>query len=299
MLHLAAPHGDTIADGGEGADVRVLDHRPLADDGGAADRALEDARPLFHDDLAQDLRVRDRAVAVGKQGVENDAVRLQEILEPSRVFPPPLDHVRAHDLARVDEPLDRIRDLELPPRRGCDGLDGPEDGGVEHVDAHQRQVRRRRLGLLDESHHLAVAQLGDPELARVGHPRQQDLAIGLLLAEALHQGGELFPDQVVPQVHAEGVRSDEGLRDEDGVGETERGLLLDVGHRDPEATAVPDGLADLPARIAHHDADLPDPGGRQRLDPVEKDGLVGHGNQLLGRGEGDGPEPGSAPTRED
>ncbi len=196
----------------------------------------------------------------------------------------------------VDEPLDGIRDLELPSRRRLDRLDRLEHRGVEHVDADEGEVGGRHLRLLGEAHHLAVLELGHPELGRVGHAGQENLALGLLLAEARDEGRELLANQVVAEVHAEWVRAQEVLRDEDRVGEPEGGVLLDIGDGDAESLAVADGVPDLLMRVADHDADLADARRLERLYPIEEDRLVGHRNELLGRGEGDGPEPGSAPT---
>jgi len=186
-----------------------------------------------------------------------------------------------------------------PRAEGLMALTGLEDRRVEHVDADQRQVGRRDLGLLDEPHHLAVPELGDAELGRIGHAGEQDLALRLLVAEARDERLELLADQVVAQVHAEGVRAQEGLGDEDRVGESQRSVLLDVRHRHAEVPTVADRVTDLLVGLADHDADLADAGSRQRLDPIEEDGLVGHRDQLLGRGEGDGAEPRSAPAGED
>ena len=55
-----------------------------------------------------------------------------------------------------------------------------------------------------------------------------------------------------------------------------------------EPRAVPDGLADLVAGLGgDDDPDLLDPGVGHRLDPVEEDGPVGDGDELLGAREGD------------
>ncbi len=162
-------HRHAVADRGERSDVGVLDDGAAADDGGAPHRALRDAGAGLHDHLAQDLALLDLSLRAWRQRVEDDAVGLQHVLEPARVLPPSLDHVRPHEVAMVDQPLDGVRDLELAARRRHDGLHRLEDRRVEHVHADQRQVRGRRLRLLDEPHDIAVAQLGHAELARVGH----------------------------------------------------------------------------------------------------------------------------------
>src|SRR5262249_54250200 len=108
-----------------------------------------------------------------------------------------------------------------------------------------------------------------------------------------------LPDEVVAQVHAKGVGAEEGLRDQHGVSEAEGSVLLDVRDRDAEAPPVTHGVADLLARVTHHDADIGDTGGGERLDPIEEDGLVGPRNELLGGGERDGSQPGPTAARED
>src|SRR5207249_4558702 len=55
MLDLAAAHDDAVADGGEGADVRLLDRGAAAYDRRPADRAVVDLGAGLDDDLAEDL----------------------------------------------------------------------------------------------------------------------------------------------------------------------------------------------------------------------------------------------------
>ena len=81
-----------------------------------------------------------------------------------------------HAVALVDEPLDRVGDLELAPRRRLDRAHRVVDGRVEQVDADEREVGRRIGRLLDESHDVARGvERGDAELARVVDVREQDL----------------------------------------------------------------------------------------------------------------------------
>jgi len=83
--------------------------------------------------------------------LEDDAVRREEVAHL-----PGVDPGVAHDLgpnvgAEVDQLLDRVRDLELAPRRGRNLVDGFEEALVEHVDADDGQVGRWLGGLLDQS----------------------------------------------------------------------------------------------------------------------------------------------------
>ena len=49
-------------------------------------------------------------------GLEHEAVALQQGLQLAGVLPPAVEHLVAHPVAVVDEPLDRVGDLELAAR---------------------------------------------------------------------------------------------------------------------------------------------------------------------------------------
>ncbi len=115
--------------------------------------------------------------------------------------------------------------ISSSPRGGrLDPVDRLEDGGVEHVDADQRQVALRLLGLLDQAPDLAfVGQLGDAELLGVRHLGEQDLGVAAQGAELVHQAGDAAGDQVVAQVHDERRAGQELLGDHDRVSEAAAG----------------------------------------------------------------------------
>ena len=116
----------------------------------------------------------------------------------------------------------------------------------------------------------------------IGHRREQDESLGRLAAERGHQVHDAVAQQVVAEVHDERGVAQIGLGGQDGVRQAERLVLLDVLDGDAEGRAVARGGADLGARLGgDDDADLLDAGSRHRLDPVEQDGLVGHGHELL------------------
>ena len=79
----------------------------------------------------------------------------------------------------------------------------------------------------------------------------------------------------------------------------ERRRLAQVGHAQAEARAVADRGLDFGVGVADDDADLVDAGLAQGLEAVEEDGFVGDGHELLGRGVGDGPQPGAGAAAED
>ena len=76
-------------------------------------------------------------------------------------FHQPLDPVALDPVAAVDQPLDRVGDLELAAPGGLDRPRGLEDRRAEHVDADERQVAGRVLRLLDQAHDPVAVELGD------------------------------------------------------------------------------------------------------------------------------------------
>ena len=288
-------------------DVAVGDRGVLTDDGRAADVGVDHHRALLDDDPALDARRGvDAAVDARLDRLEHQTVALEQRLELAGVLPPTVEHLVTDLVAVVDQPLDRVGDLQLAPGGRLDRLHRIEDRGVEQVHADERQVRRRNLGLLDQGDHVAVlAELGDTEALRVLDPCQQDLRRGRLRRtlegqlgrrgtvgdERLDELGDALAQQVVAQVHDEVVAVEEVLGDEDAVGQPAGFVLGQVGDADTPLRAVADRRADLVAGLAGDDADVGDPGRGHVLDPVEEDRLVGHGDQLLGARMGDRPQP--------
>ena len=78
------------------------------------------------------------------------------------------------------------------------------------------------------------------------------------------------------------------MRDQYRMGETEWGLLGEVGDLHVPCRTVANGFPNLGLGVADDDADLPDACPCHRLDAVEEDRLVGNRHQLLGAGMGDG-----------
>ena len=193
----------------------------------------------------------------------------------------------------IDEVLDRVGDLQLPARRGLDRARGVVDPGREHVHAHERQIGRGLGGLLDQPHDpahggigslgLGLRKLGDPEVLRVRHRRQQDQRVGLVLAEGLDQVGDPTLQQVVAEVHHERALAEEHLGGQHRVRQPQRLVLHDVGDLHAEPGTISGGFADLLAGLrGDDDPDLLDPRLRHRLDPVEQHRLVGDRHELLG-----------------
>ncbi|MNX81683.1 hypothetical protein D3C86_1133780 [compost metagenome] len=83
------------------------------------------------------------------------------------------------------------------------------------------------------------------------------------------------------------------------MGQAQGSLLGDIGDLDAPGRAVPHRSSHLGPGIPDDDADLADPRIPHRLDGVEQDRLVGHGDQLLGGGVGDGAQPRPFPPTQD
>src|SRR5205814_8722145 len=100
------------------ADVAVVQTRARADDRGPADRRALEARTRLDHDAAVDAAVHQLAFDALQDRVQDQAIGLEHVIEAARVLPPAAHDVRLHAHASVHEVLDRIGDLELPPRRG-------------------------------------------------------------------------------------------------------------------------------------------------------------------------------------
>ncbi len=232
--------------------------------------------------------------------LQDQAVGLEHVLEHAGVLPPALDDVGLDAKARFDQGIDRVRYLELTAGGGLDLVGGLEDRGAEHVDADQREVAGRVLGLLDQADDAVAVELGDAVGGGIVDAGEQDQRVRLGAPEDLDQLHDPLAEQVVAQVHDERALPQEVLGGEQGMCEPEGSLLLDVGDRGAERGPVPGRLPDLLARLGRDDhGDLVDARLDQGLDPVEEHGLVGHRHQLLGGGVGDRAQARSRAPRED
>jgi hypothetical protein len=138
-----------------------------------------------------------------------------------------------------------------------------------------------------------VVQFSHTELARIRDGGEHDVGVRPERPELLDQRGYPAHDEVVAQVHHEVVVAQELPGDEDGMRQPQGGGLPDIGHLQAERAAVTDRRLDRRGGVADHDPDVGDPRVPDRLKAVEQDGLVRHGEQLLGRGVRDRTEPGT------
>src|ERR671919_1915075 len=293
------------ADRAEGADVAVHHAGARPDDGGVEEPAGHQLGARLGDHPAPDGRPGVyRSLDPRLQRLEHQPVALEQRILLARVDPPALEDLVVDAMAVVDQPLEGVGVLHLPPPRRLDGGDGVVHAAVEQVDTHQRQVGRRVDRLLDQPHDLApVRQLGYAELAWVVDPGQQDLRRGRRSVarrlEAVGEAGQPLLQHVVAQVHHEVVLGEELPRDQHAVSQPQWLVLPDVGDVDAPAGSVANRRHDLVAGGADDDADLLDARLDHVLDAVEEDRLVGDGHELLGARVGDGPETAAGAPGED
>ena len=301
VLDLAVLQQAARPDRGERPDVGASDLAVGPDDSRADDaRALHAGAFLDHDPADQ-LAVRiDLAAAHGLGGLQHHPVDLEHVGDVAGVLPVPGDQARLDPLTGVDEHLDGLGNLQLAPPGRLELGDHVVHGRGEHVHADQREITLRLLGLLLQADDPALGvQLGDAELARVRDLGEHDLGGRPGLPEAVDQLGDAADDEVVAQVHDEVVVAQEVAGDLDGVRQPERGVLRYVGGLDAELGAVADGRHHLGRRVPDDEADIGDAGVGDGLQPVEQDRLVGHRHELLRRGIGDRPQPGTGTACQD
>src|SRR5690606_29474897 len=139
-LDLAILDYDVVVNAGERADVAVDDLRVFPDDRRAAHHAVHDLCAALDRHAAVHLGAAvDIAVHVRLKLVQHVAVGGQHIVGAPGVDPPALVDVRVDRITVVDQPLDRVGDLQLPTERGLNLLGRLEDVLVKHVDPDQRQ----------------------------------------------------------------------------------------------------------------------------------------------------------------
>src|SRR2546422_2510249 len=148
-----------IADRGVGPDVcSGADYAVLPDRDGPADHAsLPDCGALLDPHPPDDLGpLLDGPLGPGLDALEDEVVRLEDVLWAARVLPPAVHEERLHRAAPLPEVVDRLRDLQLVPPRRLQTVDDGEDRGPQEVNPDERQVALRRLRLLDQAHDVAL-----------------------------------------------------------------------------------------------------------------------------------------------
>ena len=130
-------------------------------------------------------------------------------------------------------------------------------------------------------------------------PRRGAVARARCASKRPTKSPQVLLEEVVPQVHHEVVVAQELPGYQDGVGQAQGRLLLEVGDLQAPFRPVPDRPLDLRRGVPDDDAHLLDPGAGDRLQTVEEHRFVGHRHQLLGAGVSDGPQPRPRASRKD
>ena len=225
MLYFGTQHLALDADGGEWPDEAVGDDRAGGDGDRTADVRVVDDRPRLDDDSPVDRRALvDLAVDARLDAFEQQPVRLQQRCELAGIDPPTVELLGANAMAMIDQPLDRLGDLQLAARRRRDRCDRLVDRAIEQVDTDEGEIGWWLGRLLDQSHDITVVvEDGDAEALRIGYLLQQDLRARRrqLVASRLelpHEAGQVLFEQVVAEVHDEVVVAQELPGDDDAVG---------------------------------------------------------------------------------
>ena len=249
----------------------------------------------------------------------------------------------AFELVAVDGPaaqhvLQAVGQLNLAATAGFDGLERGEDLRRQNVTPDDGEVGGSVGGLgflhqvADAVEPVAAAVVGDGlgihhaiggnVLARDFHQRQHRRGIKLVDVQQLPQAGGFGVDDVVGKNDGEGFLADQFVRPQDGVAQTERLFLADVGDVDHVGDGAHGGqqvllvagfeeMLELEADVevifdgalaaAGDDDDVLDAGVLGFLDAVLDQGLVDERQHLLrhrfGRRKKASPEPGRGENR--
>src|SRR6266853_1241756 len=292
VLDLGVADFDVVHDRRERADVAVEQARARADDRRATDHRVPDDGRFLDDDLALDpghgVEV---AVDAAIDGVENQPVGLEHVLEAAGVLPPAVDDLGTHHEAAVDEILNRVGDLELLPEAWLDARDRFEDLRTEQVHADKGEIALGLPRLLHQPHDAAVVELGDAELLRIVDLRQQNLRGRAIGPELIDERLESFVEKVDAEIHHERRLAEERLADLHRMGQPPGRVLRDVRDADAPLRSVADGAANLLVRVPDDNPDIVYAGGGHGFDAIEQHRLVGDGHELLRARVGQRPQP--------
>lgn len=165
---------------------------------------------------------------------------------------------------------------------------------VEKVNSNQRQIRRGNFWLLDEAPDLAVAvNFRNSKHARVSYFLQKDHRLGLRLPELFDKSLDALPDEVVSEIHQEGVAVQEVTSHHDGMGKAPGLFLKDKGKVKSPGILCQRLLYLRTGVRRNDDPHISDAHTGDLIHHVVNDRAVGHGNQLLGDRICQGPQAGS------
>lgn len=288
-------------DGDVGTDAGVAKAGAGGDGDGTAELAGFEASAGFDEYRAFDGAAFERAMAAGSgaEGIEDDPVRGEDVVHLAGVDPVVVGEGGADGVARKDEPGQCVGDLEFATTAGLLASDDIEHGRAEGVDADDSEVRRRVDGLFDDPGEPATAEFGDTKGARVIDLLEDDgggIAGGFEVAD---EGGYTAEQDVIAEVENEGGVAEEVPGNEDGMGDAERGVLLDIGKASAEGRTIAHSLADLFSGIADDDADVGDAGFHEVANREVEDGRVRNRHELFRARVSKGAKPAALPAGED
>src|SRR5260370_38259677 len=91
------------------------------------------------------------------QALEHQAVHFEHVPDVSSILPVPGDCCGMYRMPGIDQPLDRLGDLEFTAPGGLQMPHGLMDGWGEHVHAHEAQVALRVHRLLHQADDWSAA----------------------------------------------------------------------------------------------------------------------------------------------
>ena len=218
---------------------------------------------------------------VRRDVVENKAVCFEQVGRFARILPPTGDFAVTDLVAVLNEICVGIGNFKLPPCARLDVLHRFENMMIIDVNSRHRKTALRVLRLFLDTDDLAVLDDRNAEPFRVVHPREGEEAVASARLEFVDETLHAADDHVIAEIEDEIVLADEFLRNPHDVGETERGLLRNVGDLHPPLLSVPDGALNFVAVGIANDADLLDTGIDCRFDCVMQNGFIGNRDEML------------------
>ena len=217
-------------DGGIGPDVGILDAGPGSDDGGAADRALADRGTLSQNDAPADRALLIHGAAdFTPDVVKHQPVGFQQIGRFTGVFPPAGDFGIGDFAALIDQVLVGVGNFELAPGAGLDAVNRFENRGVVDVDTGHGKVTFGSGRFFLDPQDAPVPYFRNTETLGIGYLGQDEVTIGGLFFELVHETLDAAHDDVVAQVEDKGLVPQKWLCNLDAVRQSGRSFLRNVG----------------------------------------------------------------------
>ena len=283
-----------------GSQVRSVDRLAVARGG------LHELAPAYPAVLVGDLLGNAHRQVLGALHRADELPRLEERLHGAGVEPcEPAAEGDDRQRPVLEVHAVEVGDLELAARGGLDLFREFAHAGVVEVQARDGVAGLRMLGLLLDGDRVeSLVELHDAEalgvvdvVAEHRRPRAR-LGAGHRVAQALAQ--PVAVEDVVAEHERAGLAGDEGLADDECLGESVGARLLGVGERDPELRPVAEEPLEVREVCGRRDQqDVAYPREHEGRERVVDHGLVVDGKQLLARHRRQRVEAGARPAGED